>query len=109
MGGKQIDLQQQADGEGRGAVQQRTAEQIAEACRAERTGEHMRERLFGCERFGTGQQSFGLVRCPSALADFAGNRVYRVDAAQIHAAQRHVAHKAQRVFRAFALGGENAV
>ena len=37
MGGKQIDLQQQADGEGRGAVQQRTAEQIAEARRAELT------------------------------------------------------------------------
>ena len=55
------------------------------------------------------QQGFGFVRRPFAFTDFAGDGVHRVDAAQIHAAQRHVAHKAQRVFCAFALGGENAV
>ena len=45
----------------------------------------------------------------SPAQHFAGDGVHRVDAAQVHAAQRHMAHEAQRVVCAFALSGENAV
>ena len=109
LGGEQVDLQQETDGECRDAVQQRPAEQIAEARRAQRAGEDVRDRPFGGERFNAGQCGLGLVYRPLACADFAGDGVHRVDAAQVHAAQRHMAHEAQRVVCALALGGENAV
>ena len=109
LGGEQVDLQQETDGECRDAVQQRPAEQIAEARRAQRAGEDVRDRPFGGERFNAGQCGLGLVYRPLACADFAGDGVHRVDAAQVHAAQRHMAHETQRVVCALALGGENAV
>ena len=71
MGGKQIDLQQQADGEGRGAVQQRTAEQIAEARRTQRTGENMRQRTLGNKRFRAAESGFRVVDGQVMTADFA--------------------------------------
>ena len=109
LGGEQEQLQHHADGERRDAVRQRPAEQIAEPRRAQPAGQHVHDGLLRHQRLGLQKQRLGLIRVQMPGADAARHLIHRVDAAQVHAAQRHVAHQAQRVLAVLVHGGEYAV
>ena len=71
LSGEKVQLEQKPDGKRRNAVQQRTAEQIAEARRTQRTGENMRQRTLGNKRFRAAESGFRVVDGQVMTADFA--------------------------------------
>ena len=71
LGGKKIQLEQESDRERGDAVQQRSAEKIAEACRAQCAGEDVRHRALGDECFCAAKRRFCVVDGQITAADFA--------------------------------------
>ena len=71
MGSEKVQLEQKPDGKRRNAVQQRAAEQIAEARRTQRTGKNMRQRTLGNKRFRAAESGFRVVDGQVMTADFA--------------------------------------
>ena len=79
MSGEKIQLEQKPDGKRRNAVQQRTAEQIAEARRTQRTvllfgmfrWAASTQRTLGDKRFRAAESGFRVVDGQVMTADFA--------------------------------------